>query len=180
VQHRTGKLDLDDRRGRCRRWHSLGDNRHKACGRPSRRRTQHLRNIATCRTPPHNDLLRTHLTAARTSDTRVPGTSVSSTIRAFSSADQRRRRPRSRQYFDPSESALRAVINVEHSDSSKPLASGQTSHATPGMEEGRWSTAYRAVQTLLRLGGAAGVVPNRCRAPSCLLEQNWHSGLAAS
>jgi hypothetical protein len=107
-------------------------------------RTRHLRNIATCRTPPRKVLLWTHLPAARH-------------FRHTSSWHQRLlddprlllRGPttttaRSRQHLNPSESTLRVVIinNVEHSDSSKPIALSQTSIATSGMEEGRWSTAY--------------------------------------
>jgi hypothetical protein len=49
-----------------------------------------------------------------TSDTRAPGTSVSATIRAFSSADQRRRRPGPGQDLNAPKAGLRVIINVDH------------------------------------------------------------------
>jgi hypothetical protein len=65
-----------------------------------------------------------------TSDTRAPGTSVSATIRAFSSADQRRRRPgpvrtSTRRYL-PFASSLTSNIRIARS----PVP--QTNQALPG------------------------------------------------
>jgi hypothetical protein len=77
-----------------------------------------------------------------TSDTRAPGARVSSTIRAFSSADQRRRRT-GPVNLDPPKRALRVIINVKHNDSSKPpLPWGDSTTFRRVIEEGRQSSAY--------------------------------------
>src|SRR5271166_1004109 len=98
AHHSTGKLDLDHR---CRRRRAcdrggrngFGDNRNEAgCHGPVVRAGSPVRSLRAVRRQPNTCCEQTCQRRA-TSDTRAPGTRVSSTIRAFSSADQRRRRP---------------------------------------------------------------------------------------
>src|ERR1700761_2996898 len=71
-----------------------------------------------------------------TSDTRAPGTRVSSTIRAFSSADQRRRRPGpvriSTRRYSPFASSLASNITVARC----PLPPANQPRPGPGLNEG--------------------------------------------
>ena len=85
-----------------------------------------------------------------TSDTRAPGARVSSTIRAFSSADQRRRRPgpvrTSTRRNSPFASSLTSNITIARS----PLCLGQLNHR-PGRS---LKKGVRAPLTLDRLTDA--------------------------
>jgi hypothetical protein len=74
------------------------------------------------------------------------GWQSSGRISCTSAVRSRRRRRCPARYLNSSKAVLRTdlrvVINVEHSDSSKPLASDKTSIDTPAIEEGRRGTAY--------------------------------------
>jgi hypothetical protein len=84
-----------------------------------------------------------------TSDTRPPGTRVSATICAFSSAVQRRRRPGPVSSSTRPKFTLRVIANVKHKDSSKPLASSKSSTSRTAIKGGRQSSAYPASASLM-------------------------------